>query len=180
MKNIYIEIQWTSSSFIEDAKENFKYAKAYKYLTWYNQKNNDYIKLFKDINIDYIDEIDKNKFIILNIDSRGYSQDEWQEFNLIFKKDIEKDIEAMEELNYFIQDLKYYFTAQDFIFKWYIENKKEIDWKEYINKESLIATHITKEDWFLNDEDINYFIEENNLKKEDYNFIYNINNINYN
>lgn len=133
-------------------------------------------------NIDYIyniEDIDENKFIIFDIDSRGYSQNEQQEFNLIFKKDIEKDTEAMEEINYFIQNLKYYFTVSDFAFIWYIENKKEIDWKEYINKEELITTYITKQDWFLNDEDINLFIEENDLKKEDYNFIYDLNNIKY-
>ena len=169
MNNLYINFYDTGSYMIDDAKENFKYSKAYKYLVYYNQGNNNYYNLFDNKNYDL--EEDEN-YYIEEVNARWYSQSERQKFTFYFDPDIKKDSEAMEELKYFLDNLQYYFTAQAVNITWYIKDIKIIDWKEYIYKENLETLHIELLDEEIKESYINEYLLENWIDKEKFELVY--------
>lgn len=138
-KTIKIKLYKECSTFIDDVKENFKNSKAFKYLENYNQLDvRNYEYLFKDVNMYSEQELEEiENFYIVNISARGYSKGDYQEWDLYFDKTILKDSEAMEELKYFKEDMKYYFTEQDLYIVWEIQHEKEFEWEIYTKTEAL-------------------------------------------
>ncbi len=174
IKNLYISVHWEASDYINDIKDNFIYSCAYKYLKWYKQWNTrNYYKLF---DIEEIEEEEEENYLIEETGATGYSQWEWQDFTFYFDKEIEKDIEAIQEVKYFLENLKLYFTVTNFTFYWHIETKKTIKGKEYTHKEELENISITNDNARLNTGDENEFLQVNGINKDnmkDYNIIYN-------
>ena len=181
MKKIYIEFRNMESEFINNVIENFKYSKAYKYLEYYKQSNNKYINHFNDFESpNFIEWFDYNDYFIKEIDATWYNQSEWQDFYFYFKPDIQKDSEAMQELEYLVNDLGYYFTAQDILISWYIEHTKNIDWLEYKAEEVIEeGLYITLLDDPLTFENVIEFIKQNWLDPKKYELVFDLENIIY-
>jgi len=181
--NIYIEFFWSESYTIDDAKENFKYSRAYKYLEAFSQSNSSYYDLFSDIEkINDIDSEEINDYHIIEVEAKWYSQWDYQSWTLYFDKQVLKDNEAVEEIKYFTQDLQYYFIAENILISWYIEDIKIIDWKEYKHNERLDGISYEFREW-VNEEEIEEsikdFLLQNWIEQKDYNIIYDIEKINY-
>jgi len=182
-KNIYIEFFWSESYTIDVAKENLKYSRAYKYLKAFSQSNSRYYDLFTDIEkVSDIDSEELKNYHIIEVEAKWYSQWDYQSWTLYFDKQVLKDKDALEDIKYFTQDLQYYFTAENILINWYIEDIKIIDWKEYKHKERLDGISYEFKEWVDEKElenNIKEFLDENWIEQKDYNIIYDIIKINY-
>ena len=186
-KNLYINLSQSEAYIVDDAKENLKYSKAYKYLEGYTQDNNNFIELLKDIKMiekDYLEEEELEnleKYHIEEITAKGYSQWDWQDWEFFFDKAILKDKETLEELKYFLQDLKYYFTEEGICYSGYIEHIKVIDWEEYKRREELdsICTCFMEYSIEERKEYLIEYIKGNWLEPKEYNIICDLENIEY-
>lgn len=142
MKTININLEFADSYIISDAVENFVCTKAYKNLVSYSQKYNNYVSLFNSvtdvINCDYYEEWELEKlYYIVSIEARGDSQWNYQEFTFYFRKEAETDKEMVNEINYLLETLQYYFSETWINAFWEIEDIIIIHWKEYKNTEDF-------------------------------------------
>ena len=174
-KNLYITFDYIESQYIQDEMSNFAHSKAFKYLINYNQSDSDYREVLKWCNIEDVEEMEG---FIYEVRAVWYCQ--WEDiiFTFNFKKDIEWDSEAMERLEY-LESLKHYFTVSDYVINWKIETKIEIEWEEYINTKELYSAIVTSLYGWIDENYIDLLFEENNLDRDDYNLIYDLEKINY-
>jgi hypothetical protein len=174
-KNLYITFDYVESDYIKDEMSNFAHSKAFKYLINYNQSHRNCRELLKWCNIEDVEEMEG---FIYKVEAVWYSQWESNTFTFNFKKDIEWDSEAMEELVY-LESLKHYFTVSDYVINWKIETKIEIEWEEYINTKELNSEITTSLCGWVDESGIGLLLEGNNLNRDDYNLIYDLEKINY-
>ena len=183
MKNLYIELRNDDSYIVADSIENFKYSNAFKYLETYNQLDiRNYNNLFKNIDMYSEDELeDLTAFHIVEIEAKGYSQNEYQQWTLYFDKEVLKDSEALEEIKYLSQDLEYYFTEIWLTFNWTIRHEKTIDGEIFTRDENLdsLLYSFTELDEDEVKKQIDEYIKEQGLNKDDYNIIFDIDKIIY-